>query len=161
MMTVENTQALEQERKYRFHLDPRHPITIFKRKGEPVDHVILKALAYAIYWPTHEVSLDVRFSGKYQPDLAALDLSGDPILWIECGQADADKLEYALKHTHAPEVVLVTRGPIGPVVEDLRKKIHYRYTRGRLKVIAFLMPLEEFCLDPVEVPLGSYETYSF
>ncbi len=164
MMQLEDPQgSLNQERKFRFYLESKNQITLFKRKGVPFDHVILKALAYALYWKEFDdIRLDPHLSLKFQPDLLAVDLAGEPSLWIQCGKADAAHLEYALKHTRAREVVLVTQGTdIDQIVHELRKKIHYRYSTSRLKVISFCLPLDEFVYDPLEIPKGCYKAFDF
>jgi uncharacterized protein YaeQ len=154
----------EQSGKVRFNLDKKRSLTLFKHKGEPMEHVLLKALGYALFASLYEnLEVDAHLNFKYQPDIVALDATGEPELWIQCGAPDADRLEYALKHTRASRVILITQAPaLEPIVQDLKKKIHYRYTNHRLEVICFITPPEDWLSeDYLEAPYERYETHEF
>ncbi len=106
-----------------------------------------------------------RVDYRIQPDLAAIDLEGKPEIWIQCGNGRnlEQDLEYICKHVPAREVVLVAEEQdTESLVERLKKKVHYRYTADKLKVINFHPPVANW-LDPdnVDVPSDSYTVVEF
>lgn len=154
----------EQTGKVRFGLDKKRALTLFKHKGEPMEHLLLKALGYARFIAEYEdLEVEPHLNYKVQPDLVALDATGEPEIWIQCGKPNAEQLEYALKHSRSPRVVLITQAPdIDQVVQELRKKIHYRYTNGRLEVICFKTPPEDWIsAEHLEAPYSQFDCFAF
>jgi hypothetical protein len=143
-------------------------LNLFKSKGESTHHVYLKVLAYALYGDRGPLEFDPRTAYKHHPHLAAFDLTGRPTLWIHAGPIAVDEIAYLLKHSHADDVVLVEEhDPAeGETAEDftdldfsdrkarLARHIHYRYTRGKLKILVF-RPLDDW-FDPDQVELDPY-----
>lgn len=69
-------------------------LALDKNPGESVEHLVLKALVWALLLPTHadaEVERDLGM--RYRPDVVALDdASGMPLWWGECGSVKPRKL---------------------------------------------------------------------
>ncbi len=74
-------------------------IVLIKRPVESIEHVLQKALLWAMYLPMYPaLRVEVPFSAtsRYKPDLLAL--NGDrPIFWGECGVVSLAKLEDLLR----------------------------------------------------------------
>ena len=71
---------------------PDAKLHLVKTKGESVEHVLLKALLWALLLPTHPDAVCERDLGlKYRPDVVALDGLA-PVWWGECGSVKPSKL---------------------------------------------------------------------
>lgn len=94
-MSVEGLAELHLPRTLRIRAAGR-TLVLGKRAGESTAHVLLKAIGYARYAPRYpglRVEVPVNERGeRYKPDLVALDDTGEPRIWIECGHADVDKV---------------------------------------------------------------------
>ena len=150
---------------FRFRLGRRDQIVLFKAKGESPSHIRLKAAAYALFFRDLEnLQLNPRVDYKVQPDLAAINLEGEPEIWIQCVNGrDVDDVEYICKHSPAREVVLVAEDmDTKELINRLKKRVHYRYLSDKLRVINFTQPVEEW-LDPenLDVPSGTYDVIEF
>jgi hypothetical protein len=156
----------DQEGRFRYRIGRRDQIVLFKHKGETTAHLDLKAIAYALFFrDCQNLQMNPRTDYRVQPDLADIDMEGRPDLWIQCvnGRNVEQDLEYICKHVPAREVVLVAEEQdTDRLVERLKKKVHYRYSADKLKVINFHPPVADW-LDPdnVDVPSDSYTVVEF
>lgn len=67
-----------------------------KKKGESLRHVAMKLLAYLVWYdPALEIERDL--GQHYKPDVVSVDLTGQPLIWMDCGQTSAKKLETIVK----------------------------------------------------------------
>ena len=68
-------------------------LVLTKRAGESTAHVLMKAIACARYAPEYpDLRIETAIGLRYKPDLVALDDTGAPRLWVECGHVDREKL---------------------------------------------------------------------
>ena len=69
-------------------------IIIGQQDSETVQHVLLKLLAYILFYrPRLQLEMDLdRDSLPFAPDLVELDYELRPKLWIECGECSMSKL---------------------------------------------------------------------
>ncbi|WP_025745616.1 hypothetical protein [Kallotenue papyrolyticum] len=75
-------------------------LVLVKRPYERVEHVVQKALLWALYLPSYpalRVEVPLPQPSRYKPDLLALDLAGEPSFWGECGEVALDKLRFLLQ----------------------------------------------------------------
>jgi hypothetical protein len=149
------------QRQLRFRVNGQ-PLHLFKHKGESTHHVYLKIVVYALYHLRYELDFDPEVDCKYQPDVASLALTGDVEFWAHCGDISIDQLSYVLKHSDAEEVVLVREDiDLETYVAYIKRHIHYRYTTGKLRILA-LHNLEEWFLpENVEIPEDHTQLYEF
>lgn len=65
-----------------------------KNPGESVEHLVLKALLWALLLPTHpSATCELDLGLRYRPDVIALDeATGAPCWWGECGSVKGSKL---------------------------------------------------------------------
>lgn len=82
-------------------VDLNQKLIVARRSGEPMTHVVLRLLAYCLFF-RDELGQSLRFApgpaDRDSPDLWAHDLVGQPVEWIVCGNPGADELRHVLKH---------------------------------------------------------------
>ncbi len=82
-------------------LELNQKLIVPRRSDEPMAHVVLRLLAYCLFY-REDVSQGLRFApgpaDRDSPDLWSHDLLGDPIEWIVCGDPDAEEMRHVLKH---------------------------------------------------------------
>jgi len=74
-------------------------LVLVKRPIESAEHVIQKALLWALYLPSYpQMRVEVPLSqpSRYKPDVLALDDRAEPIFWGECGEVAVEKLQFLL-----------------------------------------------------------------
>jgi hypothetical protein len=70
---------------YDFELAGRRA-RLWKRLGESYEHVLMKALGYAMYSEEYPgFVIEPKVGTRYRPDLVALDARGRFLFWGECG----------------------------------------------------------------------------
>ena len=106
-------------------------VIVARRVDEPVTHVVLRLLAYCLFY-RGEGDASLRFApgpaDRDGPDLCAENLIGQPVEWIVCGHVEADDLRHVLQHQSQAKV-RVLFGAEADVVElnralgALRKRV--------------------------------------
>jgi hypothetical protein len=129
-------------------------VRLWQRRGETYEHVLLKALGFAMYvreYPRLEIELSVGL--RYKPDLVALN-EGDGagpragarfLFWGECGLVTMRKVAWLLKHGDAERVTLFKLDcGVRPLVRELRDAVPARYREGgRLQLVNFAADVAE------------------
>ncbi|HEY0083661.1 MAG TPA: hypothetical protein VGB61_12785 [Pyrinomonadaceae bacterium] len=126
---------------YDFELAGRR-VRLWQRTGESYEHVLMKALGYAMFvgeFPALEI--EQRVGLRYKPDLVArgAEFASPFAFWGECGQTAVRKTAWLLKHAGVARLVLfkITGNPAA-LVKELRDSIDERYRApGRLSVVNF------------------------
>lgn len=118
-------------------------ITLYKRAGESYEHVLMKALGYAMFRPTYP-SLEIeRCIGlRYKPDLIALNETQQIAFWGECGAVSFRKIAWLAKHSHVQRLVIFkfaqTLIAISQWIQSLQAEVESRYRpTNRLSLINF------------------------
>jgi len=129
---------------YDFELAGRR-VRLWQRTGESYEHVLMKALGYAMFageFPALEI--ERRVGLRYKPDLVArsddAEFASPFAFWGECGQTAVRKTAWLLKHAGVARLVLfkINKSPAA-LVSELRAAIDERYRApGRLVVINFV-----------------------
>jgi hypothetical protein len=128
---------------YDFELAGRR-VRLWQRTGESYEHVLMKALGYAMFvgeFPALEI--ERRVGLRYKPDLVARGDEAEFALpfafWGECGQTAVRKTAWLLKHAGVARLVLFKIiGQPAALVSELRAAIDARYRApGRLVVVNF------------------------
>jgi hypothetical protein len=117
---------------YDFELAGRR-VRLWQRTGESYEHVLMKALGYAMFvaeFPALEI--ERRVGLRYKPDLVArgagLEFEAPFAFWGECGQTAVRKTHWLLKHAGVARLVLFKIiNNSAALVEELRAAIGERY----------------------------------
>ena len=114
---------------------------LWQRTGESYEHVLMKALGYAMFarkYPNLEI--EMRVGLRYKPDLIAAGDDGAFAFWGECGQNAIRKTHWILKHTRTEKMVLFKIGfNSESLIKQLRDEIPAKYRQpGKLTLINFV-----------------------
>jgi len=154
---------LEAQGQVRFRFGRREQVVLYKKKDETIRHLLLKAAAYALFHRDHEgLEFDTKLRYKFPGDLVAVDATGEPTFWVVVDDLNLVRLEYTVRHVHAPVVLLLQEPDLEAVVALIRRNVHYKYTHRHLTLYNFVEPVEEW-LDPeqVVIPDASYDVFHF
>lgn len=123
-------------------------VRLWQRPGESYEHVLMKALGYAMFvkkYPRLEIEKSVGL--RYKPDLIVQnDGERDFEFWGECGANSIRKTHWILKHTYTKKLVLFKIAPasIEQLIEQLRDEIPEKYrAENRLILINFVSGIAE------------------
>lgn len=68
-------------------------VVFVKKPSESTEHVMMKALLWALYLPQYpDLTVEVPVGDRYRPDLVALDGSRQPAFWAEAGDVGTAKI---------------------------------------------------------------------
>lgn len=147
---------------YDFEL-ARQRVRLWKRVGESYEHVLMKALGYAMFVREHpRLQIEQSVGLRYKPDLVERDArTGRFSFWGECGTTSVRKIGWLLKHAGVERLVLFKIEPrVQAFTEEIRAQVARKYLRERVSVINFDTAIVEGTLarkiDCVPAPL--YET---
>jgi hypothetical protein len=117
-------------------------VRLWQRTGESYEHVLMKALGYAMFageYPNLEI--EVKIGLRYKPDLIARGALEDEFqFWGEAGANSIRKTFWILKHTRTEKLVLFKIGQnIESLIKQLRAEIPAKYREGkRLVIVKFV-----------------------
>lgn len=108
-------------------------LVLIKRPIESGEHVLQKALLWAMYLPHYpdvRVEVSLPTPSRYKPDLLALDQHDEPCFWGECGVVSLEKLRFLLtryKRTYFVFSKWSTRlDPFGGLIEEALERVQRR-----------------------------------
>lgn len=68
-------------------------VVFVKKSNESSEHVLMKALLWALYLPHYpDLTVEVPIGDRYKPDVVALDERGQPRFWAEAGDVGTAKI---------------------------------------------------------------------
>jgi hypothetical protein len=128
-----------------FHLAGQR-VRLWQRVGESYEHVLMKALGYAMFvreFPRLEIETKVGL--RYKPDLVARGESDDFIFWGEAGNNSIRKTHWLLKHARVENLALFKIAiNEEQFVKQLRADIPAKYRpAGKLILINFVSEIAE------------------
>ena len=105
-------------------------VRLWQRVGESYEHVLMKALGYAMFvreFP--QLEIETRVGLRYKPDLVARAADdGRFLFWGECGANSVGKTVWLVKHAGLERLVLFKIGQdIEQLADQLRDEIAPRY----------------------------------
>lgn len=120
-----------------------------QREGEGLVHVVLKLLAFALYFDPRLV-VEPSFEDEYKPDLLIRADDYRPELWIECGQVTVRKLDKITfrYYTSRFAVVKQQRREIDDLLERCRGEVR------RLEALELVAFDPNFCLRLADMLSG-------
>lgn len=114
---------------------------LWQRQGESYEHVLMKALGFAMFSPKYPtLEIEVKVGLRYKPDLIARNARGDFLFWGECGSNSLRKTNWLLKHTRTEKLVLFKIGQnLEQFIKQLREEVPVKYrSQNRLVLINFI-----------------------
>lgn len=140
---------LNQALLYDFELSGRR-VRLWKKQGESYEHVLMKALGYAMFvreFPGLEI--ERRVGLRYKPDLVARDDAGRFLFWGECGANSIRKTAWLLKHAGVERLALFKIGHnVAQLTAQLREAIAPRHRApGRALLINFVADIAARTLE--------------
>jgi hypothetical protein len=74
-------------------------VVFVKRRNERAEHVVMKALLWALYLPVYPgLKVEIPVGDRYKPDVVAVDpQAGHPRFWAEAGRVSPQKIEALAK----------------------------------------------------------------
>ena len=121
-------------------------LRLWQQRGESFEHVLMKALGYAMNvdeFPGLEVERSVGL--RYKPDLIAMAPNGEFEFWGECGLISVRKTVWLAKHSAAKRLTLfkIDFG-LTQLTDQLRNRIEPKYREpGRLRVVNFVHDIRD------------------
>jgi hypothetical protein len=134
-----------------FELDGRR-VRLWQRTGESYEHVLMKALGYAMFVPKFpDLEIEKKVGLRYKPDLVAQNGAGEFLFWGECGANSLRKTAWLLKHARVSRLVLFKINQnVEQLIEQLRAEIPPRYRPpGVLSLIKFDEKVVELTADRI------------
>ncbi|HZS09887.1 MAG TPA: hypothetical protein VFD58_33985 [Blastocatellia bacterium] len=147
---------------YHFRIGERK-LSLYKRVGESYEHVLMKALGFALFHPAYpslEIERDVGW--RYTPDLIAFDRRGRIDFWGECGLVGVRKIAWLAKHSGARRIAFFKLGiTAAPFIARLRREVESRYRpASRLLLVNFDPAIVDEIGERIDaVPAGWYQQY--
>lgn len=114
---------------------------LWQRVGESYEHVLMKALGYAMFVGKYpKLEIETKLGLRYTPDLIAFNEKNDYAFWGECGQNSIRKTHWILKHTRTEKMALFKLGMNAEsLLKQIREEIPPKYREnGRLVLINFV-----------------------
>jgi hypothetical protein len=121
-------------------------VRLWQRLGESYEHVLMKALGYAMFvghFP--QIEIEKKVGLRYKPDLVAQDALGNFIFWGEAGDNSIRKTLWLLKHARVERLVLFKIAiNEAQFVKQIREEIPQKYRqKGRLNLINFVSGIKD------------------
>jgi hypothetical protein len=117
-------------------------VRLWQRPGESYEHVLMKALGYAMFSGKYpHLEIETKVGLRYKPDLIAVGgENGGFDFWGECGANSLRKTGWILKHTRTKKLVLFKIDVNAePFLRQLRAEIPAKYrAAGKLVLINFI-----------------------
>lgn len=85
-------------------------IILVKEENELRDHVVLKLLAYILFFDSR-LQVEVSVGMHYKPDLVIKGNGGNPELWIDCGYVALAKVKSLAQKLRTTRVIFVKETP--------------------------------------------------
>ncbi len=132
------TNELELRRKWTFRAHGRQVVCV-KKSVESTEHVVMKALLWALYLPDYPgLTVEAGIGDRYKPDVVELDAQGEPRFWGEAGSVRAEKIRSLTRRyrfTHFAIAKWDMR--LDPVVELVRGALEATPRRAPFDIIRF------------------------
>lgn len=119
---------------------------LWQRVGESYEHVLMKALGYAMFVSVYpQLEIETKIGLRYKPDLIARKGNSEYEFWGECGQNSIRKTHWILKHTRTEKLALFKIAQNNEsLIKQLRAEIPQKYRSGeKLILINFVSDIAD------------------
>jgi hypothetical protein len=121
-------------------------LRLWQQRGESYEHVLMKALGYAMHVEEFQgLEVERPVGMRYKPDLIAVGAGGEFDFWGECGLVTVRKTIWLAKHSGAKRMTLfkINYG-VEQLAEQFRAAIEPKYREGgRLRVVNFVSDIKD------------------
>src|SRR5262249_48026604 len=144
----EKTADLFLRRKWTLKAHGRQVVFV-KRPIESSEHVLMKALLWALYLPYYpSLAVEVGFGDRYKPDVIACGKDGAPVFWGESGKVGRDKLRsLARRYRHTHFALAKWNCPLTPFLELWRGAVGAVQRTAPFDVLRFSVDSAERFID--------------
>lgn len=119
---------------------------LWQRPGESYEHVLMKALGYAMFVEDFpEMEIEKKVGLRYKPDLVAVGENNKFVFWGEAGDNSFRKTFWLLKHAPVEKLVLfkIARSET-QFLKQLRSEIPPKYRAdGKLVLVNFVSRIKD------------------
>ena len=132
-------------------------VVFVKRQNESREHVIMKALLWALYLPAYpDLLVETAIGDRFKPDVVQLAPDGTPVFWGESGQVSVRKLDSLLRRYPTTHFALAKwTSNLTPHAEIVADAVAARRRHAPLDLIAFPEEsAERFFGEDGEVSIG-------
>ena len=132
-------------------------VVFVKRQNESREHVIMKALLWALYLPAYpDLLVETAIGDRFKPDVVQLAPDGTPVFWGESGQVSVRKLDSLLRRFPTTHFALAKwTSNLTPHAEIVADAVAARRRHAPLDLIAFPEEsAERFFGEDGEVSIG-------
>ncbi|HHX65530.1 MAG TPA: hypothetical protein GX702_11640 [Chloroflexi bacterium] len=114
-------------------------VVFIKRPIESAEHVIMKALLWALYLPFYpDMSVEISIGDRFKPDLVSLDDRGRPLFWAEAGEVHLHKMRSLLRRYRETHFALARRDArLDPLLEMVQGALGDMPRRAPVDLITF------------------------
>jgi hypothetical protein len=136
-------------------------LVLVKRPIESAEHVLQKALLWAIYLPRYpalRVEVHLPQPSRYKPDLLALDVLQAPSFWGECGEVAIEKLRFLLSRYRSTHFVFSKwDARLDPFAEFITRAMPSNRRSAPVELISFPAAAADWIADDGSIAIGSFE----
>lgn len=151
------------EGRVHFRIGRKDRLSLYRDRGESWDRVCLKALAWLLHHrDPRQPLLDPPLEHRLRADLAALDATGVPTLWVKVAPIEDAAVLHACRHLPRTRIqLIVAEADPEAFLARIRKHVHYRYAHDHLEVVNFRVPLADW-VDPedLQIPDDAMTTWT-
>jgi hypothetical protein len=137
---------LRQKTTFRAH---GRQVVLVKKPVERAEHVLMKALLWALYLPAYpEAAVEVSIGDRYKPDVVQLGARGRPAFWAEAGKVGKDKIASLLRRFPETHFAIGKwAAPLAPFERLVRAGMNGTTRRAPFDLLAFPADADRFVLD--------------
>lgn len=124
-------------------------VVFVKHAKEQSQHVVMKALIWALYLPEYpNVSVEIPVGDRYKPDVVALSPEGQPLFWGEAGKVSADKIRSLIRRYRNTHFVITKWNMnLAPLIGLVSKAVTKHTRSAPFDVIRFPADSAEQFID--------------
>jgi hypothetical protein len=124
-------------------------VVFVKRPIESNEHVLMKALLWALYLPDYpSLVVEVGVGDRYKPDVVARQEDGSPVFWGESGKVGRDKIRSLARRYRSAHFALAKWNcNITPFIDLVREAIRDLHRTAPFDVLRFPADSAERFID--------------
>jgi hypothetical protein len=140
---------LQIPRKWKLRVGDEHHNVFARGMNENAEHVIMKALLWALYLPHYpEIIVEVKIGDRYKPDLIAFDAHHTPRFWGEAGRVGAAKIRsIARRYSDTHFAIARWNMNLDPLVMHVQKQLKSVRRNAPFDLLRFPVDSKERFID--------------